>query len=49
MGVPGAAYLKEESIMTWVCNVCGYETDLDERPTEPCPVCGADPKAYEEK
>jgi rubrerythrin len=41
--------LKEESVMTWICNVCGYEVESDEKPTEPCPVCGADAKAFEEK
>jgi rubrerythrin len=34
--------------MTWVCTVCGYEAEADEKPTE-CPVCGAGPEAFEEK
>ncbi|MDR1068616.1 MAG: rubredoxin [Clostridiales Family XIII bacterium] len=34
--------------MVWVCNVCGYETEADEKPTE-CPVCGAGEEAFEEK
>jgi rubrerythrin len=35
--------------MTWVCNVCGYEVEADERPEDDCPVCGAAPDAFEEK
>jgi len=32
--------------MTWVCNVCEYESE--EKPTE-CPVCGESEDAFEEK
>lgn len=34
--------------MVWVCTVCGYEMESDERPAE-CPICGAGPEAFEEK
>lgn len=34
--------------MTWVCNVCDWETEADEAPEE-CPICGADKSAFEEK
>jgi len=33
--------------MTWVCKVCGYEVESDERPTE-CPICGEGADAFEE-
>jgi rubrerythrin len=35
-------------IMSWVCNVCGYEEEGDE-PPETCPVCGADKEAFEQQ
>jgi len=34
--------------MIWVCKVCDYEIESDERPTE-CPICGEGPDAFEEK
>jgi len=34
--------------MTWVCTVCDYETDDDEKPAE-CPVCGVGEESFEEK
>ncbi|MDR0854069.1 MAG: rubredoxin [Clostridiales Family XIII bacterium] len=34
--------------MSWVCDVCGWETEQDEKPEE-CPVCGAGEDAIEEK
>ena len=33
--------------MTWVCNICGYETEADEAPAV-CPVCDAE-NVFEEK
>ena len=34
--------------MKWICTICDYETESDEKPTE-CPVCGAGEEAFEEK
>ena len=34
--------------MMWVCVVCDYEEESDEKPVE-CPVCGAGEEAFEEK
>jgi len=34
--------------MTWVCTVCGYEIESDEKPEE-CPICGAGAEVFEEK
>ena len=34
--------------MKWVCDVCGYEVEQDEKPTDPCPVCGADTSHFAE-
>ena len=34
--------------MMWVCNICGWETESETKPTE-CPVCGAGEEAFEEK
>ena len=34
--------------MKWVCDVCGYETEQDEKPTEECPVCGAQADKFSE-
>ncbi|MDR0886558.1 MAG: rubredoxin [Clostridiales Family XIII bacterium] len=31
----------------WVCNICGWTTEADEKPTD-CPVCGAGEEAIEE-
>jgi len=28
--------------MKWVCGVCGFEVEQDEKPDGGCPVCGAD-------
>jgi rubrerythrin len=42
------AIFAEENGMAWVCNICGYEEDSVEKPTE-CPVCGAGEEAFEEK
>jgi Rubrerythrin len=34
--------------MTWVCTICGWESE-DETKPEVCPVCGAGEEAFEEK
>jgi rubrerythrin len=33
--------------MKWVCDVCGYEVEQDEKPEE-CPVCGVDSSHFSE-
>jgi rubrerythrin len=34
--------------MEWVCNICGYEAESSEKPSE-CPICGAGEDAFEAK
>ena len=34
--------------MIWICNICAYEVESDEKPQE-CPVCGEGEEAFEEK
>ena len=34
--------------MLYVCTICDYEIESDEKPQE-CPVCGAGEEAFEEK
>jgi rubrerythrin len=28
--------------MKWVCDICGYEIEQDEKPEVDCAVCGVD-------
>ena len=30
------------------CTICGYICESEDFPTEPCPICFADPDVYEE-